>query len=157
MGLAHLAKHRATFTRSACIFRCRRTANAVLPAPLCCARGGPGARSARSSWSERLVYGKSLRAEAPDYGKLEEALVRLDAGASAHDVAAPMSSDAYVQPTDVGLCLSCTHLQIVPSTHGSVFYLCKLSFVDSNFRRYPRLPVLACQGHRPKLDQHHDG
>jgi hypothetical protein len=28
--------------------------------------------------------------------------------------------------------------------------MCKLSFADSRFAKYPRLPVLVCAGHLPK-------
>ncbi len=46
-----------------------------------------------------------------------------------------------------GLCPSCSHVQVVTSTRGSTFYLCKLSFVDSRFAKYPALPVLRCSGY----------
>jgi hypothetical protein len=36
------------------------------------------------------------------------------------------------------------------SDRGSIFMLCKLSFQDSRFAKYPRLPVLVCQGHLPR-------
>jgi hypothetical protein len=36
---------------------------------------------------------------------------------------------------------------VVTSTRGSTFYLCKLSFVDSRFAKYPALPVLRCSGY----------
>jgi hypothetical protein len=51
---------------------------------------------------------------------------------------------------DAGLCARCAHVQIVASSRGSTFYLCGLSAVDSRFPRYPRLPVLACDGFRPR-------
>jgi len=35
----------------------------------------------------------------------------------------------------------------VTSSRGSRFYLCRLSFTDPRFARYPTLPVLACSGY----------
>jgi hypothetical protein len=49
----------------------------------------------------------------------------------------------------VGLCLACEHAQVVTSSKGSTFYLCRLSEVDPRFRRYPVLPVTACPGYSP--------
>ena len=47
-----------------------------------------------------------------------------------------------------GLCDSCRHQQIVPTTRGSVFSLCRRSKTEPDrFPRYPRLPVLRCPGH----------
>jgi hypothetical protein len=51
--------------------------------------------------------------------------------------------------TDAGLCDTCTHVQIITSSKGSSFVLCRLSEVDPAFRRYPRLPVIACPGYLP--------
>jgi 3-isopropylmalate/(R)-2-methylmalate dehydratase large subunit len=39
-------------------------------------------------------------------------------------------------------------VQIVTSARGSRFYLCRLSFVDPRFPRYPPIPVLQCAGYR---------
>ena len=41
------------------------------------------------------------------------------------------------------------HVQRVTSARGSTFYLCRLSFVDSRFARYPPCPCLACSGFTP--------
>lgn len=48
-----------------------------------------------------------------------------------------------------GLCARCRHVQLVTSSRGSRFYLCRLSLVDDRFPRYPPLPVLACSGFAP--------
>jgi hypothetical protein len=48
-----------------------------------------------------------------------------------------------------GLCARCGHLQVVTSARGSRFYLCRLSFADPAFPRYPPIPVLACAGFDP--------
>ena len=46
-----------------------------------------------------------------------------------------------------GLCASCVHAQMVTSSKGSTFLLCRLSMVDPRFSRYPALPVLRCAGY----------
>ena len=48
-----------------------------------------------------------------------------------------------------GLCAGCRHVQLVQSARGSTFYLCRLSFTDPRFPRYPPIPVLACGGFEP--------
>ena len=51
-----------------------------------------------------------------------------------------------------GLCASCVHARIVETPKQSTFLLCGLSFTDARFPKYPRLPVLVCDGHaaRPR-------
>ena len=49
---------------------------------------------------------------------------------------------------DAGLCARCAHVQIVTSSRGSTFYLCRLAAVDLRFPRYPRIPVTECDGFR---------
>jgi hypothetical protein len=50
-------------------------------------------------------------------------------------------------PSRAGLCDSCAHQQEVRNTRGSVFSLCLLSRSDPAYPRYPRLPVLECDGY----------
>jgi hypothetical protein len=46
-----------------------------------------------------------------------------------------------------GLCEHCIHRQIVRTTRGSCFSLCRRSRLEpERFPRYPRLPVTACTG-----------
>ena len=52
-------------------------------------------------------------------------------------------------PGRAGLCASCRFAEIVISSRGSTFYLCRLSETDSAFRRYPVLPVRQCSGYEP--------
>jgi len=52
-----------------------------------------------------------------------------------------------------GLCGDCTHARRVESDRGSVFILCQLALTDSNFKKYPRLPVLACTGYESSRQQ----
>jgi GrpB-like predicted nucleotidyltransferase (UPF0157 family) len=49
-----------------------------------------------------------------------------------------------------GLCADCTHARGIESARGSRFILCELSFTDLRFIKYPRLPVLACEGYSSK-------
>jgi len=49
-----------------------------------------------------------------------------------------------------GLCADCVHARRIESPRGSTFILCELSLNDPRFPKYPRLPVLACDGHRKK-------
>jgi hypothetical protein len=48
-------------------------------------------------------------------------------------------------PARIGLCFRCIHARIVRTTR-SVFWRCGLSDTDPRFARYPRLPVLECDG-----------
>ncbi len=47
-----------------------------------------------------------------------------------------------------GLCADCLHSRRIESERGSVFILCNLSQSDPRFRKYPRLPVLSCDGYK---------
>ena len=51
-------------------------------------------------------------------------------------------------PVDPGLCASCRHLRLLRSPR-SVFVFCRKSEEDARFPRYPRLPVMACDGWSP--------
>jgi len=61
--------------------------------------------------------------------------------------------EEQVRGADPGLCGGCEHVQQLTSSRGSTFYLCRLSFADSRFARYPPLPVLACSGFAPASRQ----
>jgi len=45
-----------------------------------------------------------------------------------------------------GLCADCAHARVVDGAN-SRFWLCGRSRTDPRYRRYPRLPVLACRGY----------
>lgn len=49
---------------------------------------------------------------------------------------------------EVGLCRTCAHAREVP-TAQAVYWLCRLAETDPRFERYPRLPVIACEGYEP--------
>ena len=50
-----------------------------------------------------------------------------------------------------GLCESCSHARVVRSDRASIFYLCQLSLRDSQFPKYPRLPVRECRGYQERV------
>jgi hypothetical protein len=52
-----------------------------------------------------------------------------------------------------GLCASCRHCRPIESGKGSVFVLCELSKTDPRFPKYPRLPVLSCDGYRRQTQE----
>lgn len=51
----------------------------------------------------------------------------------------------------VGLCADCSHVRLIRSDRGTIFYLCQRSSSDKSFPKYPRLPVIQCRGYEPKL------
>lgn len=52
----------------------------------------------------------------------------------------------------IGLCARCAHARAIQSARGSVFHLCRLSETDERFPKYPRLPVVRCDGYEPAAD-----
>ncbi len=59
----------------------------------------------------------------------------------------PSPEDTSNLPSKAGLCSHCVHARRISSDRGSVFLLCALSLTDPRFPKYPRLPVLACDGY----------
>jgi len=55
---------------------------------------------------------------------------------------------------EYGLCASCLHARQIESARGSRFILCRLSETDLRFRKYPHLPVVACDGHASRQSSH---
>ena len=53
------------------------------------------------------------------------------------------------RPVDPGLCGSCQFARSVTSDRGSVFWRCGLAGMDPRYRKYPPLPVMACDGYQP--------
>ena len=45
-----------------------------------------------------------------------------------------------------GLCASCVNARVIESSKGARFIRCDLSFTDTRFARYPRLPITRCEG-----------
>jgi len=56
-------------------------------------------------------------------------------------------------PNRIGLCFDCVNAQKIQSDRGSTFFRCNLSDTDPNFPKYPRLPVLRCNGYRGRLNE----
>ncbi|MBI4589816.1 MAG: hypothetical protein HY725_13345 [Candidatus Rokubacteria bacterium] len=53
----------------------------------------------------------------------------------------------------VGLCAECVHGRRIVSAKGSEFWRCAKSETDPRFPKYPRLPVLACDGYEKTVRQ----
>ena len=63
-----------------------------------------------------------------------------------------MATNKTDEETQVGLCFHCRHARIVISRAESRFYLCKRSRIDPAYPKYPRLPVLQCDGYERERD-----
>jgi len=50
--------------------------------------------------------------------------------------------------SEPGLCADCIHARTITSDRGSQFVMCQLSSSDPKFPKYPRLPVLTCNGYK---------
>jgi hypothetical protein len=48
-----------------------------------------------------------------------------------------------------GLCDNCAHRKEIRSDRGSLFILCRRGLTDNAWPKYPRLPVLRCNGFEP--------
>jgi hypothetical protein len=53
---------------------------------------------------------------------------------------------------NAGLCETCIFCRTIRSDRGSIFYLCEKSFTDPAFPKYPRLPVLECEGYQARSE-----
>jgi hypothetical protein len=56
-------------------------------------------------------------------------------------------SDATPGNLHVGLCATCCHKREVVSGKGSRFLYCLRAETDTQYRKYPPLPVLRCAGY----------
>jgi ketosteroid isomerase-like protein len=45
-----------------------------------------------------------------------------------------------------GLCDTCRHQKLIRNTRGSTFSMCERSKTDERYPKYPRLPVVECEG-----------
>jgi hypothetical protein len=63
-----------------------------------------------------------------------------------------MSDEAARTPpaSTAGLCAACRHARPVASARGSTFVRCDLGATDPRFPKYPRLPVVRCDGFAPR-------
>jgi hypothetical protein len=51
------------------------------------------------------------------------------------------------------LCEMCTWMREIVTPKGSRFLLCRLSLTNPAYPKYPRQPVIRCDGHRAKADK----
>ena len=63
---------------------------------------------------------------------------------------------AVVRDPAIGLCADCQHCRIVKSERAA-FYMCRLSFTNPEYRKYPSLPVLRCPGYLRQVEGAPDG
>lgn len=59
----------------------------------------------------------------------------------------PVQRDPWGLSDPIGLCAACRHVKVIENRRGSRFHLCMLSEVDARYPKYPRLPVLKCEGY----------
>jgi len=57
------------------------------------------------------------------------------------------AGDPPVMDPRIGWCSICRHGRMVESSRGSRFWRCARSDDDPRYPKYPRLPVLACEGY----------
>jgi len=68
----------------------------------------------------------------------------------------PVTNDSAADDrSTAGLCADCRHVRRIASDRASIFYMCGLSATNARFPKYPRLPVLSCEGYE-KPDEPHD-
>jgi hypothetical protein len=48
---------------------------------------------------------------------------------------------------NAGLCVDCRYRREVPNRRGSTFLMCRRSDDDERYPKYPRLPVVRCDGY----------
>jgi hypothetical protein len=61
--------------------------------------------------------------------------------------------DDHARETELaGLCANCLHARLLRSDRGAVFYQCLRAENDSQYPRYPRLPVLDCKGYEARSE-----
>ena len=49
----------------------------------------------------------------------------------------------------VGLCFGCRYARAITARANNCYWRCERSAVDTRFPKYPRLPLLACDGYEP--------
>jgi len=51
---------------------------------------------------------------------------------------------------NAGLCGSCLHAVLRPTRRDTVYLRCALAGTDARYAKYPRLPVVRCDGYLPE-------
>ena len=59
--------------------------------------------------------------------------------------------DAAQLAVTSGLCATCRHAMLRPTRRGTTYLRCGLASIDGRFPKYPRLPVLTCEGYAREL------
>ena len=62
-----------------------------------------------------------------------------------------MNDSPNAEQVPWGLCASCVHAIRITADRGSTFVQCALAKTDPRFPKYPRVPVLACDGYRARV------
>jgi hypothetical protein len=62
------------------------------------------------------------------------------------DIVDPAQAPPPRPPKTAGLCHACAYARVIASDRGSAFTLCVLARTDPRFPKYPRLPVVRCEG-----------
>lgn len=62
------------------------------------------------------------------------------------------STDSGAERVPAGYCLSCVYARVVPAKADVVYYFCERSVGDRRYARYPRLPVLTCDGYASRVE-----
>jgi hypothetical protein len=75
--------------------------------------------------------------------------IRCGSGAFRQPRTVRRSSPCSHRQQSVGLCSECMHARVVDSAKGSRFWRCARHADDPRFPKYPRLPVLICEGFQP--------
>ena len=65
----------------------------------------------------------------------------------------PFPRGTRLNASSPGLCADCIHARTITSDRGSQFVMCQLSLSDPKFPKYPRLPVLTCNGYKSKVSR----
>jgi hypothetical protein len=56
-----------------------------------------------------------------------------------------------------GLCDACAHQQLIGTTRGSTFSMCRIGLRDPDWPKYPRMPVLSCPRFAARADGERTG
>ncbi len=62
------------------------------------------------------------------------------------------STDPAAEQAPVGRCLNCLYARVVGTRANDRYYLCERSIDDPRYARYPRLPMLTCDGHEHRAE-----
>ena len=61
-------------------------------------------------------------------------------------------SDPGTERVAAGGCVSCVYARLIRAKANDVYYFCERSVNDPRYARYPRLPMLTCEGHTDRAE-----